>query len=75
MAIFSVTVPFLPENPYVNEFEGYRLPGYKEYEENAEKYTDYISKITRRLENLPKSEFEPNLTHFEELISSLKIEE
>jgi len=75
LAEFPVTASFLPSNYYDNEFENYELPqNYSEYKANKKQYQEYIAKITKRLENLPQNEFEPNLRYFEELISSLKVE-
>ena len=37
-------------------------------------YDNYISKVAKRLENLPADKYEPNLKYIEELISSIKVE-
>ena len=75
LAEFPVSVSFLPENYHVAEFEGYSIPDNVYRDKSAQKsYEEYIVKITKRLENLPQNEFEPNLNNFEVLISSLKVE-
>lgn len=75
-AVFSVNVSFLPKDYYAEKFEGYKTPtkGFIETDEELKQYENYITKITKRLENLKPNEFEPNLKYFEEMISSLKIE-
>lgn len=72
-AELPVSVSFLPDSSDVFEFEGYKLccPYTKD---SIKEYEKYISKITKRLENLPPNEFEPNLDELEKIISTLKIE-
>jgi hypothetical protein len=72
-AVFSVRVSFLPDSFEASEFEGYKLPTYYK-ERDVKGYKNYISKITKRLENLPSDRFEPDLKYFEEIVSSLKVE-
>jgi hypothetical protein len=73
---FSVSVSFLPKDFEPGEFEGYQLPEgrFIRTDEESTQYKNYISKMTKRLENLPPEQFQPNLKYIEELISSLKIE-
>ncbi len=64
LAEFPVTTSLLPSSYSDDEFEGYKLPlGYSSYEANKKQYQEYIAKITKRLENLPQNEFEPNLNN------------
>lgn len=75
LAELPVTAPFLPASQSEMEFEGYKLPMYyPEYEKHRKEYENYVAKITKRLEVLPQDKFEPNLSEFERIISSLKIE-
>lgn len=74
LAEFPVAVSFLP-NRDANEFEGYKAPRTVEEAKNSEKsYEQYVAKITARLETLPPDEFQPGLRSFEQIISTLKIE-
>ncbi len=75
LAQFPVGVSFLPIG-HMEKFEDYVVPerGFIKTDEELKQYKNYISKITKRLENLPADKFEPNLNYFEEMISSLKIE-
>ena len=75
LAEFQVNVPFLTTREIVYEkgFEGYRAPDNLDGT-NAKRHKQYQAGITRRLENLPASKFDPNLKYFDEIISSLKIE-
>lgn len=70
LGTFPVSAAFLPDTSDVNEFEGYNL--YKD--EGMKQYDNYISKVTKRLENLPADKYEPNLKYIEEIISSIKVE-
>jgi len=75
LAEFPVKVSFLPDSWRAEEFEDYQIPAYFYADKtNQKRYDQYISKITKRLENLPPDQYEPNLKRFEEIISSLKIE-
>lgn len=75
LAEFSVRAAFLPKDYTAAEFEDYKLPsGFSADKANKKKYENYLAKITKRLENLPAVEFNPSLNSFEEIISSLKIE-
>lgn len=68
-------VDFLSDES-ADEYEGYKVPwGKFDDEAEMERFAGVYRKIADRLEKLPKEEFQPHLTHFEELISSLKIEE
>jgi hypothetical protein len=76
-ARFPVTVPFLPPSYEPGTFDNYTLPTYfygKDKVSNEEKYKIYLSKITRRLDELPSDKFEPRLTLLESLILSLCVE-
>lgn len=75
LAVFTVNVSFLPKDYYAKEFEDYKIPQTSWNKKEAEQYKNYISKTTRRLEDLPSDKYEPNLKFFEEIISSLKIEQ
>ena len=71
---FPVAVAFLP-NRDANEFEGYQAPQTdEEIKKGEERYRQYLTKITARLENLSPDEFQPSLRYFEHIISTLKIE-
>jgi len=76
LAEFPVNVSFLPKDFYVKEFEDYQLPEitWNMNKNELKQYENYISKITKRLENLPSDKYDPNLSYFQEIISSLKIE-
>lgn len=76
LAVFPVSVSFLPKNEYVKEFEGYKIPETTwNMNKNEEKsYKSYISKITKRLDDLDSDKYEPSLNSFKKIISSLKIE-
>lgn len=74
LADFPITVSFLP-NRDANEFECYKVPRTdKDFKNGEKKYRQYLAKMTARLENLSPDEFEPSLRYFEEIISTLKIE-
>ncbi len=76
LAKFPIRVSFLPESYYAKELEGYKLPerGFIETDKELKQYEKHVSMATKRLENLPPDEFEPNLKYLEEIISSLKVE-
>ncbi|MCD9188618.1 MAG: hypothetical protein LUM44_19525 [Pyrinomonadaceae bacterium] len=78
VAEMPVRTSFLPdESP--DEFEGYKT----EYlstdcpdpDNIKPRYKNYISNIVKRMENLPDEKYRPGLKYFEEIISSLKIEQ
>jgi hypothetical protein len=77
LAEMPARVDFLPEDS-PEEFEGYKssylFEDYLHPNEIKPRYKKYISQITQRLENLPRDKYKPNLKYFEEIISSLKIE-
>lgn len=72
LAGFSVSVSFLLDSSD-GEFEGYKLccPYNKE---SIKGYERYISKVAKKLENLPADKYEPNLKYVNEIMSSLKVE-
>jgi hypothetical protein len=74
-AEIPVSVSFLQKDS-AEEYEGYKIPWGKEF--NAETVMKSVAevnkKVAKRLENLPQDKFSPNLKYFEEIISSLKIE-
>lgn len=73
-AEFPVTVSFLP-NRDATEFEGYKAPRTDEEVKTGEKkYERYVAKMTSRLEKISPDEFQPRLRYFEQIISTLKIE-
>ncbi len=72
-AEFPVIVSFLPENQEVSEFDGIKLP--EQNDASLNKYKDYLSEITKRLENLPQNEFQPDLDSIEKIISTLQVKE
>jgi hypothetical protein len=75
LAKFSVGASFLPVDYRADKFEDYQLPMYFTADKSNEKrHRKYLSKITKRLENLSPDEFDPHLKYFDEIISSLKIE-
>lgn len=74
LAQHSARVSFLPDDYHVGKFEDYTMPDTIKRSESEEKeYDKYIVKITKRLENLPADQFEPNLNESEKIISTLKI--
>lgn len=74
LADFPVAVSFLP-NQDATEFEDYKVPRTdEEFRAGEKQYERYVAKVTARLENLSPDEFQPGLRYFEELISTLKIE-
>lgn len=75
-ATFPVAAPSLPNNMTAIGVEDYRLPEYfynKDYALNEQKYLNYLTKIKGNLEKLSASKYEPNLTLFERLVSTLCI--
>jgi len=75
-ATFPVSVPFLPKDFTADQFEGYTLPTDswgKDSRLNEQKYRAYVKDITLRLEALPPDQYEPDLTLFNELVSSLEV--
>ena len=75
LAEFPASVSFLP-NRDATEFENYKMPqNYQDFQKGERQYRRYLSKITRRLENLPPGEYKPSLRYFEEIISTLKIKD
>lgn len=73
LAEFPIKVSFLPDNYDADEFEGYKLSASMNDAE-YKLYKEYLAKVTKRLEDLPPDDFQPNLKYFEEIISNLKIE-
>ena len=76
IAEFPVSVSFLPKDVYVDEFEGYKMPqtSWNMNKNETKQYEDYISKITKRLNDLDFDKYEPSLNSFRKIIGSLKIE-
>jgi hypothetical protein len=75
LAKFPLGVWFLPIDYREDKFEDYQLPMYFTADKsNEERHRKYLSKITKRLENLSPDRFEPHLKYFDEIVSSLKIE-
>ena len=74
-AFFPVNVSFLPKDYYTEEFESYKTPtrGFIKTGDELKQYENYISKITKKLENLSADKYEPSLKSYKEIISSLKI--
>lgn len=73
-ADFPVALSFLP-NREATEFEGYQVLQTDEEVKTGEKpYRQYLTKITIRLENISPDEYQPDLRYFEQVISTLKIE-
>ena len=73
-AQLPVTVSFLPDQGF-GQFEGYKLPpNSAEFDKNKKPYRQYLTKITKRIESLPPHEFKPNLSEFEQIIQSLRVE-
>lgn len=77
LADMPVSVKFFPDGS-LEEFEGYERKFLFEDQPccGAEKdrYKNYVSNITKRLEKLPASGFRPDLKHVERIIESLRIE-
>jgi len=77
LARMPVHVAFLPKTS-PEEFEDYKrsylFEDYPNPDDIKKRYKDYVSKITTKLKKLKPGEFEPNLNHFEKLISSLIVE-
>lgn len=78
LAEIPISVKFLSIDPASEEFEGYERQFLFEDQPccGAEKdrYKNYVSSITKRLEKLPPNKFQPDLKYLEELIASLRIE-
>lgn len=75
-ATFPVAAPILSKDLQSGSFEDYSLPEYfydKNHQLNEQAYQKYLTKIETKLEALPANKYEPNLTLFEKLISSLCI--
>ncbi len=70
-----ISVAFLPEDSS-DEFEGYKIydSGNFDYGTVSKRINEANKKVAIRLENLPQNEFKPDPKYFEEIISSLKIE-
>jgi hypothetical protein len=73
LAEIPVSVAFLPKSQ-PDEFEGFKEDDFYKKDTGERRYRQYVSSITKRLENLPPEQYEPNLKSIEEMISSLKIE-
>ncbi|MGI8467626.1 MAG: hypothetical protein ACR2N3_04160 [Pyrinomonadaceae bacterium] len=74
LAEFPVSVSFLPNNYDAVEPEDDKLLRRWTANGDVRSYGKYVAKITKRLNDLPPDEFQPNLKCYEEIISSLKIE-
>lgn len=75
LAEVPVSVDFLP-NEQIDEFEGYKIPwGKLDDAREIRKFNEFNQKIGKRLDKLPSNKFKPDLKYFEEIISSLKIEQ
>ena len=74
LAEMPVSVDFLPDDSS-EEFEGYKIP-WEKLNDKAEmkRFARVKENIGIKLENLPENEVQPNPKYFEEIISSLKIE-
>ena len=76
-AQMPTSVEFLPKDP-PQEFEGYTEKFlYEDYSQSGKvkkRYKHYVSSIATRLDQLKPDQFHPDLTKFEQLISSLKID-
>ena len=57
LAELPISVSFLPSSSD-GEFEGYKFC-YPYNEDSIKEYEKYITKVEKRLENLPQNEFEP----------------
>ena len=74
LAEFPVTGSFLPANADT-ESEDYKRPtNASEYKTIVKFYPKYLAKITKKLEDLKPSGFEPDLDSIKKIISSLKVE-
>lgn len=75
LAEMPASVDFLPYEA-TDEFEGMKIPYGKLRDENEiRKIESFKQKIADRLDKLPANKFNPDLKYFEEIISSLKIEQ
>jgi len=75
LAEFPVDAPFLPKDSSTTSSEDkILLKKFYSGESGGREYEKYISAIAKRLEKLPDNRFQPNLKKFEEIITSLKIE-
>lgn len=75
LAEMPASVDFLP-NEATDEFEGMKIPYGKLRDENEiRKIKNFKQKISKRLDKLPSNKFKTDLKYFEEIISSLKIEQ
>jgi hypothetical protein len=72
-ARFPVTAPSLPPSYEANKFENYSLRMFygRDRKANEQKYESYLARIERELDDLPSDRFEPSLSLFDKLISSL----
>lgn len=75
LAEMPASVDFLPYEA-TDEFEGMKIPYGKLIDENEiKKIENFKQKIADRLDKLSSNKFKPDLKYFEEIISSLKIEQ
>lgn len=75
-ATFPVSAPFLPKDFTEDQFEGYTLPTDswgKDSGSNDQRYRAYLKDVALRLEALPPDQYEPDLTLFNEVVSSLEV--
>jgi hypothetical protein len=75
-----ISVNFLPKDAVsADEFEGYKrrylLEDYPNPDEIRPRYRSYVGSITNRLERMAGREFKPDLKYFEQMVSSLRVEE
>lgn len=76
LATFPVSVSTFPNNTEAKSHLGYTLPEsfYKNADANQKAYDEYLVKVTRELEGLSRDKIDPDLTVFEKLVRSIRVE-
>lgn len=76
LATFPASASILSDNNAAKNHLGYTLPEFfdKNAEANQKAYDAYIAKVSGELEKLPPDKFNPDLTLFEKLVRSIRIE-
>lgn len=74
---FPIGTPSLPETTNIPEHNGYNLPEYfydpQHRTQNEVAYKEYITKVGSSLSTLMQYQFVPNLSQFDNLMSSIEV--
>lgn len=76
LATFPVSASVLPDNTRAKNHLGYTLPEFfdKNAEANKKAYDAYTARVSSELEKLPADKFNPDITLFEKLVRSIRVE-